>query len=136
MASPSSGGTTTWGPCGTGISASSDGTATVGPYGTRTSSSSDGTATMMGCVSETSSSPTRMRFTLETSSSPTCVTPNSSFIVSNVICKNHNIPKWFHSRERSLSIFEKKGKAKNLPIGKSMSLHTFFCCLSMYLKLC
>jgi hypothetical protein len=58
-----------------------------------------------------------MRFMVGTSSSPTCVTPNSSFIVSNVIYKNRNIPKYCHSRERGLNIFEKKGRAKNLPIG-------------------
>jgi hypothetical protein len=68
-------------------------TAIAGPYGTGTSSSSGGTAAETGYDSKTSSSPTRMHFALGTSSSPTCVTPNSSFIVSNVIYKNSNIPK-------------------------------------------
>jgi hypothetical protein len=54
-----------------------------------------GTVAMIGCDNKTSSSPTRMRFTLGTSSSSslTCAMPNSYFIVSNVICKNRNIPK-------------------------------------------
>jgi hypothetical protein len=43
----------------------------------------------------TSSSTTRMRYALGTSSSMslTCAMPNSSFIVSQIICKNRNIPK-------------------------------------------
>jgi hypothetical protein len=59
------------------------------PCGTRTFSSSGGTAAVMGCNNETYSSPMFMRFVLGTSSSLSlkCVMPNSSFIVSNVICK-------------------------------------------------
>jgi hypothetical protein len=90
---------------GTGTSSSCAGTATAGPCMTGTSSSSGGATTIMGCDSETSSS-------------PTCVTPNSSSILCNVICKNCNIPKWSHSRQRGLNIFEKKGRTKNLPIGE------------------
>jgi hypothetical protein len=69
MASPSSGGTVTVRPCGTGTS-SFGGTMTTGSYGTGTSSS-----------------PTHMCFTLGAST-----TPNGSFIISNVICKNCSIP--------------------------------------------
>jgi hypothetical protein len=75
--SSSFGGTTTaW----AGNSSSSG--VTEGPYRTGTSSSFGGTTTVMGYNSKTSSS-----------SSLTCAMPNSSFIVSNVIYKNHNIPK-------------------------------------------
>jgi hypothetical protein len=70
---------------GTGTSSSSGGTGT--------SSSSGGTVAVIGYDSETSSSPTHMCFTLGTSSSPACAVPNSSFIISNVMCKNRNIPK-------------------------------------------
>jgi hypothetical protein len=108
--SSSSGKTVITGPCGTsspgmttmgggggrnetGTSSSSGGTTIVGPCGTGTSSNSDGTATVTGCDNETSSSLTHMHFALGTSSSSTCMMPNSSFIISNVICKNRNIPK-------------------------------------------
>jgi hypothetical protein len=78
--SSSSSGTTTGGHCGTvtagagnsssfGGTSSSGGTVTEGPYGTGTSSSSGGTTTVLGCDNETSSSTTRMCFTLGTSSS-------------------------------------------------------------------
>jgi hypothetical protein len=78
-----------------GGTSSSDGTMIEGPCGTGTSSSSGGTVAVLGSDSKTSSSPTCMHFTLETSSSSslTKVMPISSFVVSNVICKNHNIPK-------------------------------------------
>jgi hypothetical protein len=88
--SSSSLGTMTAEPCGT---SSSRRTATTGPCRTRTSYSFGGTTIVMGCDSETSSSLMRMRFTLGTSCSLTCGMPNSSFIVSNVISKNSNIPK-------------------------------------------
>jgi hypothetical protein len=104
--SSSSDGTATGGPCGTvtmrvGNSSSSDGTsssggtATEGPFGAVTSSSSGGGTVVLGYDNETSSSTTHMCFVLGTSSSLslTCAMPNSSFIVSNVLCKNYNIPK-------------------------------------------
>jgi hypothetical protein len=90
----SSGRTVIGGSCSRIGTSSSSGKAMIaGPYGTGTSSSFDGTAVVRSYNSETSFSPTRMRFTLGTSSSPTCVMPNSSFNVSNIICKNRNIPK-------------------------------------------
>jgi hypothetical protein len=114
--SSSSGGTTIGGPCGT---SSSGRTTTRGvgtviggrssrtrmssssswsrrrPCRTRMSSSSSGTAVVTGYDCETSSSQTCMCFTWGTSSSSSlmCVTPNSSFIIYNVVCKNRNIPK-------------------------------------------
>jgi hypothetical protein len=72
-------------------SPSSSGTAAGGPCGTRTSSSSSGTVTMGPYNSETASSPMHMHFT-----SSVCATPNSSLFLSNVICKNHNIPKCYN----------------------------------------
>jgi hypothetical protein len=79
---------------GTAMSSSSGGSRWR-PCGTGTSSSSGGTTTVMGCDSKTSSSPTCMCFTLGTSSSSSlmCAMPNSSFIISNVICTKRNIPK-------------------------------------------
>jgi hypothetical protein len=102
------------------------------PCGTGTYCSSSRTVAVTGCDSETSTSPTHLRFALGTSSSTslTYATPNSSFIISNVICKNHNIPKYSHSRERGLSIFEKKGGMKNLPIGVVGPIHHGGTCAS------
>jgi hypothetical protein len=56
------------------------------PCGTRTSSSSSGAIVVTGCDGETSSSPSCMKFMLGTSSSSSlsCVMPNSSFIISNM----------------------------------------------------
>jgi hypothetical protein len=113
MASPSSGGTMIGGPCGTGTSSSSNGTVTAGPYGTRTSSSSDGNAALTGYDNESSSSPTCMRFALGTSSSPMCVTPNSSFIISNIFYKHRNRPKSYTNSlilKRVVSAFFEKKK--------------------------
>jgi hypothetical protein len=118
MASPSSGGTMIRGPCWTGTSYSSSGTMTMRPYGTRNSSSFGGTAALMGYDNESSPSPTCMHFALGTSSSPTCVTPNSSFIISNIFYKNHNRAKSYTNSlilEREVStFFEKKKKGKEL----------------------
>jgi hypothetical protein len=79
-------GTVTGGPGGT----SSSGGSWQRPCRTRTTSPTGRTTAVIGCDSETSSFPTCMHFTLGTSSSTslTCVMPNSSFIVSNIICKN------------------------------------------------
>jgi hypothetical protein len=88
---------------------------TKGPCGTRTSSFSGGTATATGCNSETSSSTMCILFALGTSSSSSlmCMTPNSSFIISNVICKNAIYPNSL-ILEREISVFfEKKGRVKN-----------------------
>jgi hypothetical protein len=87
---------------------------TMRPCGTRAFSSFSETAAVMGCESMTASSPMCMGFALGTYSSPMCMIPNSSFIVANVICKNRNIPKYSHSRERGLSVFEKKRKGEEL----------------------
>jgi hypothetical protein len=121
MASPSSGGATIVGPYGTRTSSSSSRIVIAGPYGTRTSSLSGRTVALTGYDNE-SSSPTCMCFALGTSSSPMCVTPNSSFIISNIFFKHRNRPKSYTNSlilERELSaFFEKKNiRVKNLPIG-------------------
>jgi hypothetical protein len=95
----SSGGTTIEGPCGTRTSSSSSGTATRGPGGNSSTSKNQwmpgGTAAVIGYDNNTSSSTTCMHFMLGTTSSSSLMrtTPNSSFIVSNVICKYYSIPK-------------------------------------------
>jgi hypothetical protein len=94
-------------------SPSSGDTMTAGPYGTRTSSSSSGTTTLTGYDNESSSSPTSMRFALGTSSSPMCVTPNSSFIISNIFYKHRNRPKSYTNSlilKRVVSAFFEKKK--------------------------
>jgi hypothetical protein len=74
-----------------------------------------GTATEGPCRIGTSSSTMCMHFTLGTSSSssPMCAMPNSSFIVSNIICKNAIYPNSL-ILERGLGVFEKKKKGKEL----------------------
>jgi hypothetical protein len=95
----SSDGTTTEVACGIGTSSSSSRTTTRGPGGNSSYSRNwrrpGGTAVVTGYDRETSSSTMCMHFALGTSSSSslTCAMPNSSFIISNVVCKNHNIPK-------------------------------------------
>jgi hypothetical protein len=56
-----------------------------------------------------------MRFALGTSSSPMCVTPNSSFIISNIFYKHRNRPKSYTNSlilEREVSVFFEKKKHK------------------------
>jgi hypothetical protein len=82
---------------GAGTTSSSGGTATAGPYETSSSGGTmtRGTTVVMAYDSETSSSPMCKCFMLGTSSSSSlmCAMPNSSFIISIVICKNRNTPK-------------------------------------------